>query len=107
MAVNLALSERRARRRLEARVTAVEDPAEHDVPVTPRPDHAVDLERALAQLPPGARRTFVMHDVEGFRHEEIARMTGVAEGTSKAQLHRARRLWSSTTALFRCWRTWC
>jgi RNA polymerase sigma-70 factor (ECF subfamily) len=53
---------------------------------------AIDLERAVASLPAGARTVFVLHDVEGYRHEEIAAMTGIAEGTSKAQLFRARRL---------------
>jgi len=53
---------------------------------------AVDLERAIAALPPGARRVFVLHDVVGYRHDEIARLTGLAEGTLRAQLHRARRL---------------
>jgi RNA polymerase sigma-70 factor, ECF subfamily len=53
---------------------------------------AVDLERAIATLPEGARVVFVLHDVEGYRHEEIARMTGTAEGTCRAQLHRARKL---------------
>jgi RNA polymerase sigma-70 factor (ECF subfamily) len=53
---------------------------------------AVDLERAIAALPPGARRVFVLHDVIGYRHDEIARLTGLAEGTLRAQLHRARRL---------------
>jgi RNA polymerase sigma-70 factor (ECF subfamily) len=52
----------------------------------------MDLERALATLPAGARSVFVLHDVEGYRHQEIAELTGVAEGTSKAQLHRARRM---------------
>ncbi len=52
----------------------------------------LDLEGAIAKLPPGARQVFVLHDVEGFRHEEIAAMTGVTAGTSKAQLHRARML---------------
>lgn len=50
----------------------------------------IDLERALAALPPGCREVFVLHDVEGFEHGEIARMLGVAEGTSKSQLHKAR-----------------
>ncbi len=58
----------------------------------PAPDTGVDLERALSTLPPGARAVFVLHDVEGYKHEEIANMTGMAEGTSKAQLHRARKL---------------
>jgi RNA polymerase sigma-70 factor (ECF subfamily) len=51
-----------------------------------------DLERAVASLPAGARAVFVLHDVEGYRHEEIAEMTGTTAGTTKAQLHRARRL---------------
>jgi RNA polymerase sigma-70 factor (ECF subfamily) len=53
---------------------------------------AIDLERAIASLPDGARTVFVLHDVEGYRHGEIARMMGTAEGTCRAQLHRARRL---------------
>jgi RNA polymerase sigma-70 factor (ECF subfamily) len=53
---------------------------------------ALDLESAIARLPRGAREVFVLHDVQGFRHEEIAAMTGVTTGTSKAQLHRARML---------------
>jgi RNA polymerase sigma-70 factor (ECF subfamily) len=57
-----------------------------------RPAEAVDLERAIARLPERARTVFVLHDVEGFRHEEIAALAGMAVGTSKAQLHRARRL---------------
>ena len=52
----------------------------------------VDLERALARLPKGARAVLVLHDVEGYPHEEISALTGIAVGTSKAQLHRARRL---------------
>jgi RNA polymerase sigma-70 factor, ECF subfamily len=53
---------------------------------------AVDLERAIGRLPPGARQVFVLHDVEGFRHEEIGKLLGLSAGTSKGQLHRARRL---------------
>ena len=52
----------------------------------------IDLERAVAGLPAGARTVFVLHDVEGYRHREIAKMLGTSVGTSKAQLHRARRL---------------
>ena len=50
------------------------------------------MEQAIGRLPPGARAVFLLHDVEGYQHDEIARMSGIAEGTSKAQLHRARRL---------------
>jgi len=53
-------------------------------------DEAMDLEEAIGLLPPGARQVFVLHDVEGYRHEEIAELMGVSAGTSKAQLHRAR-----------------
>ena len=50
----------------------------------------MDLERALAQLPEGARAAFVLHDVEGLEHREVAQALGVAEGTSKSQVHKAR-----------------
>lgn len=50
----------------------------------------ISLDRAIAQLPPGYRSVFVLHDVEGHEHEDIARMLGVAVGTSKSQLHKAR-----------------
>jgi len=53
---------------------------------------AIDLERAIAALPTGARTVFVLHDIEGYQHGEIAKMTGTAEGTCRAQLHRARKL---------------
>lgn len=50
----------------------------------------MDLERALAQLPPGARGVFVLHDVEGCEHRDVAEQLGISEGTSKSQLHKAR-----------------
>ena len=53
---------------------------------------AIDLERAIAALPPGVRRAFVLHEVEEYTHEEVAGMTGLATGTLRAQLHRARQL---------------
>ena len=56
------------------------------------PGLRMDLEQAISALPEGARIAFVLHDVEGYRHDEIAEMSGTAVGTSKAQLHRARRL---------------
>lgn len=52
----------------------------------------LDIERALELLPPVARSVFVLHDVEGYCHPEISEMTGMAVGTSKANLHRARTL---------------
>ena len=56
------------------------------------PEARMDLEAALRELPSGAREVFVLHDVEGYRHSEIGELLGVATGTSKAQLHRARTL---------------
>jgi RNA polymerase sigma-70 factor (ECF subfamily) len=53
-------------------------------------DLSMDLQAAIAQLPDGARTVFVLHDVEGYRHEEIGSILGVSPGTSKSQLHRAR-----------------
>ena len=58
----------------------------------PLPALGLDLERAIQGLPEGAREVFVLHDVEGLKHEEIGERCGIAAGTSKAQLHRARRL---------------
>jgi len=73
-----------------------DEPGGFDAPAqTSSPDactERIDLERAVAGLPAGARTVFVLHDVEGYRHREIAKMLGTSIGTSKAQLHRARRL---------------
>ena len=52
----------------------------------------MDMEKAVASLPKGARLAFVLHDVEGYQHQEIAEQLSVSVGTVKAQLHRARRL---------------
>lgn len=92
LVVNLTLSERRSRRRREARVMPMADPSAFETAIPARPEVKLDLARALDRLPPGARAIFVLHDVEGRRHQEIADLTGVATGTSKAQLHRARKL---------------
>ena len=53
-------------------------------------DVRMDFEMALEKLPDGAREIFVLHDVEGYKHHEIATMLEISAGTSKAQLHRAR-----------------
>ena len=50
----------------------------------------MDLERALAKLPEGARAAFVLHDIQGLEHREVAEVLGIAEGTSKSQVHKAR-----------------
>ena len=93
LTVNVALTERRSRRRRLARVVPTDDVTTLEPPTpAPTPETGFDLEKAMAGLPPGARRVFVLHDVEGRTHEEIASLLGLAPGTSKAQLHRARKL---------------
>lgn len=95
IAVNTALSERRSRVRRTSRVFATDDltPFEKAPEVKQAgPEAGFDLEAAMKELPPGARAVFVLHDVEGYRHAEIAQMMDIAVGTSKAQLHRARAL---------------
>lgn len=95
LTVNLVLTERRGTRRREQRVVAVESLSAVERPGMGNRESfgsSVDLERAIAQLPAGAREVFVLHDIEGYTHEEIATACGIAGGTSKAQLFRARRL---------------
>jgi RNA polymerase sigma-70 factor, ECF subfamily len=93
LAVNVVLTERRATGRRESRVTPAEDPAALERNRgNPTEGLSIDLERAIAELPDGAREVFVLYDIEGYGHAEIAGLTGIAEGTSKAQLFRARRL---------------
>lgn len=92
LAVNVVLQDRRAAWRRERRVQPVEAPERLEAAAPASGAEPLDLERAIAALPPGARAVFVLHDVEGYGHAEIAAMTGIAEGTSKAQLFRARRL---------------
>ena len=93
LAVNVVWMANRGDRRRENRVRPVADPDQHERQAAGTgPGAAIDLERAIATLPEGAREVFVLFEVEGYGHEEIARMTGIAVGTSKAQLFRARRL---------------
>lgn len=85
---------RRGRIRSEWRIVDAPDiepltePAGHD--------DAIDLERAIAALPDGARDVYVLHDVHGYTHREIADLMGIVEGTSKSQLNRARSLLRSS-----------
>ena len=92
LAVTVVLTARKSTSRHQAHTAADED-AVDALPTAPlAPGDRMDLERAIAKLPPGARRVFVLHDVEGYKHEEIAELLGVTTGGSKAQLHRARML---------------
>jgi RNA polymerase sigma-70 factor, ECF subfamily len=90
LAVNVMIE----RRRVNARRSMIIRDDEETVAAAPAPrvDTAagLDLASAVDALPEGARQIFVLHDVEGYKHHEIGRLMGIAVGTSKAQLHRAR-----------------
>ena len=94
LAVNVVLGALRKRRRWLSRYAQadMDDAAIELAGHTSPPARKLDLERSIAALPPRARLVFVLHDVEGYRHAEIASQMGVAVGTCKAHLHRARSL---------------
>jgi RNA polymerase sigma-70 factor (ECF subfamily) len=91
--VSLVLMHHRSTARRVRRIESVEDLERLD-PRAPAssPDEKMDLERAIRRLPEGARIVFVLHDIEGYAHAEIAEQMSIAENTCKAQLHRARKL---------------
>jgi RNA polymerase sigma-70 factor (ECF subfamily) len=80
------------RGRIKADWRTVDAPDAEPVADNNGPDDALDLERAIGKLPEGARDVFVLHDVYGYTHREIAEMLSIVEGTSKSQLTRARAL---------------
>ena len=93
LAVNTMLENARSERRRTARVLPMEDTSR--LAGAARPSGIgmrMEMEEAIASLPKGARLAFVLHDVEGYQHQEIAEQLSVTTGTVKAQLHRARRL---------------
>jgi RNA polymerase sigma-70 factor (ECF subfamily) len=90
LAVNVVLARRKTLGVERGRFHTGEDPLDNVSGRRETPEISMDFEEALANLPDGARQVFVLHDVEGYRHEEIARMLGVVPGTSKSQLHHAR-----------------
>ena len=93
LAVNHILSRRAVLRRRESRLFSGEGILGRlRAPKRRASGAALDLEQAIAQLPARAREVFVLYDVEGFSHEEVADALGVTVGTSKSQLHRARML---------------
>lgn len=93
LAVNVVLERLRADHRRLARVEPASDWLD-DCAASSPPDavlERIDLDAALPRLAEGARVVFVLHDVEGYGHDEIARLTGLAPGTVRTQLHRARK----------------
>lgn len=90
LAVNVTLARRKVVGTERSRLHADDEPLERATGRHETIELGLDFEEALARLPEKARQVFVLHDVEGYRHEEIARMLGVVPGTSKSQLHHAR-----------------
>jgi RNA polymerase sigma-70 factor (ECF subfamily) len=90
LGINVILARRATLGKHRARYVDSDNSLGHIPSREEAPDTAMDFEGALDRLPEGARQVFVLHDIEGYRHEEIAGMLGVAAGTSKSQLHRAR-----------------
>ena len=93
LGVNVVLSDMRSEKRRAQRevMPGNLDELEREVKGA-MPETKMDLEVAIARLPTGAKQMLILHDVEGYRYREIAELTGVAEGTVKSQLSRARRL---------------
>jgi len=93
LTVNLVIDRMRSQARRAARETISDEIDSYPDRDTPQSvDTKLSLETAIRSLPFGARLAFVLHDIEGYKHVEIAEMSGIAAGTSKAQLHRARKL---------------
>jgi RNA polymerase sigma-70 factor (ECF subfamily) len=95
LAMNLCLDRLRSRQSKMAGMTDSLDDERSAPAVSPeRPADAhasrLDLEQAIETLPPSYRAAFVLHDVEGYQHDEVARLLGIAEGSSKSLLHKAR-----------------
>jgi RNA polymerase sigma-70 factor (ECF subfamily) len=92
LAINVIIERRRSFAIQRERIS--DDTGALDFVATPaaRGDLKLDFEQAIDRLPAGAREIFVLHDVEGYKHREIAVMLDIATGTSKRQLHRARML---------------
>ena len=91
IAVNAVLGRMRKSKREQDRIMAVAEITPPGI-VTGDTGELRDLSEAVDRLPEGARHVFVLHAVYGYSHDEAGKMLGIATGTSKAQLHRARRL---------------
>jgi RNA polymerase sigma-70 factor, ECF subfamily len=98
LATNVVLNAMRSDRRRLARVAPVAEPGllERANMGTPLPVRRLSLDAAIARLPDRAREVFVLHDVEGFASHEVSELLGIAEGTVRAHLHRARTLLRET-----------
>ena len=90
IAINCARETLRKRKRTQ-NFELIDEAAQTTVPRINREIDRIDLERAISELPDGYREVLLLHDVEGYTHEEIAGLLGIEPGTSKSQLSRARK----------------
>ena len=90
LAVNVILARRKQLGRQRERYAAGDEAVDRRAAGRETPGLAMDFEAAIGRLPPRAKEVFVLHDVEGYKHHEIAEMLEISDGTSKSQLHRAR-----------------
>jgi len=93
LGTNVVLGHIRSQKRHDSKITDTPDLEQFESGLRmAMPETKLDLEKAIATLPPGAKEVLILHDIQGYRYREIAEMTEVAEGTVKSQLNRARRL---------------
>ncbi|AWL12637.1 RNA polymerase sigma factor CarQ [Saliniradius amylolyticus] len=88
---NVCISYMRKQKGWLGRIFNIEDTDAANEPA-PAQTHEIDLDALVSRLPERARVVFVLHAIEGYRHEEVAKMTGMAVGSSKAQFHRAKQM---------------
>ncbi|MCI0448837.1 MAG: RNA polymerase sigma factor [Chlorobi bacterium] len=95
IAVNQFLMMKRSEKRFSERISELNEIMNRENPVHKSKHHydsGIDIERALKKLPQQARMAFVLHDIEGYKHHEVSEMMNIEVGTSKAHLHRARKM---------------
>lgn len=80
----------RSQRKKEERLSQIDENL-HESAIRSSPNDKIDLESAIAQLPPGYRQILILHDIEGYKHREISDILDITEGTSKSQLFHARK----------------
>lgn len=94
IAVNQFMMQLRSDKRYSEKIDEYDKESKTGATVDPKPDqdHRIDLQKAIDKLPEQARAVLVLHDIEGYKHNEISEMMSIQTGTSKAHLHRARKI---------------
>ena len=90
LATNVILRRRQRQRTEDDRTSGLAPEMTSEASVRPTPGLGIDIENGVDRLPERARQVFVLHDMEGYKHEEIGGMLGISVGTSRSQLHHAR-----------------